>query len=146
MKTFAIIGAAGYVAQKHIKAIKDLNGVLTAVYDPIMSFCNNFDIFKQECIRHKVDYLVVCSPTNLHKEHCIFGLEAGMDVICEKPVVLYESELNDLIKLEQQTSHKIYCMHQLRYIPKNIIDAIKNATNVNLTFHALRINNWGAEN
>lgn len=108
MKNFALIGLAGYIAPRHLKAIKDTNNILVAALDksdsvgiidsffPEADFFTEFERFDRhlEMLRRKepekaVNYLSICSPNYLHDAHCRFALRIGADAICEKPVVLY---------------------------------------------------------
>ncbi|MBS1759478.1 MAG: Gfo/Idh/MocA family oxidoreductase [Bacteroidetes bacterium] len=134
MKNFVLIGAAGYIAPKHFKAIKETGNNLLAAMDPHDSvgildsyfpnadFFTEFERFDRHCEKlkrqgTKIDYVVVCSPNYLHDAHCRFGLRLGADVICEKPVVLNPWNLDALIEMEQETGKKIYPILQLRYHP-----------------------------
>ncbi len=137
MKNFALIGAAGYVAPRHMKAIKDTGNNLVAAYDPfdsvgiIDSHFPNADFFVEfeRFDRHleklkrqgiKVDYVSVCSPNYLHDAHIRFGLRHGADVICEKPVVLNPWNLDALDEIERETGHHAYNILQLRLHPSVI--------------------------
>lgn len=137
MKRFAIIGAAGYVAPRHMEAIKATGNVLVAAYDkfdsvgvldrffPSADFFIEFERFDRHLEKLKregkgIDYLVVCSPNYLHDAHCRYGLKIGADVICEKPVVLNARNVDALQLVEQQTHQKINCILQLRLHPKII--------------------------
>ena len=138
MKNFAVIGAAGYIAPRHFQAIKmtknnlavamDVNdsvGVIDS-YFPRAEFFTEFEDFskyidKLTTLGKQVDYIVVCSPNFCHVKHIEFGLERGIDVICEKPLVLCSNELETLIALEKK-SHgaKVYSILQLRLHPSII--------------------------
>ncbi len=138
MKNFAVIGAAGYIAPRHFQAIKmtknnlavamDVNdsvGVIDS-YFPKAEFFTDFEDFstyidKLTTLGKQVDYIVVCSPNFCHVKHIEFGLERGIDVICEKPLVLCSNELETLIALEKK-SHgaKVYSILQLRLHPSII--------------------------
>ena len=135
MKRFAIIGAAGYVAPKHMEAIKATGNELVAAYDkfdsvgvldryfPHADFFIEFERFDRHLEKLKregkgIDYLVVCSPNYLHDAHCRYGLKLGADIICEKPVVLNARNINGLKLVESQTGQKINCILQLRLHPK----------------------------
>jgi UDP-N-acetyl-2-amino-2-deoxyglucuronate dehydrogenase len=104
MNTFALIGAAGYIAPRHMKAIKDIGGKLVVAYDPndsvgiIDSHFPNADFFVEfeRFDRHvdklrrrgeRIDFVSICSPNYLHDAHCRFALRSGADAICEKPLV-----------------------------------------------------------
>ena len=122
---FAIIGL-GYVAPKHLKAIKDVGGELIATLDPYDSvgvldsffpgcqYFKEFESFDRFCSTAHVDYISICSPNYLHDAHCRFALRVGAHAICEKPLVLNERHLNGLLKLEEQYGKKINCIMQLR--------------------------------
>lgn len=134
MKNFALIGVAGYIAPRHLKAIKDTGNNLIAALDPfdsvgiLDSYFPNADFFTEfeRFDRHieklkrqnvKLDYLSVCSPNYLHDAHIRFGLRHGADVICEKPLVLNPWNVDALSEIESETNHKIYTILQLRYHP-----------------------------
>ena len=135
MKRFAIIGAAGYVAPKHMEAIKATGNELVAAFDkfdsvgildryfPHADFFVEFERFDRHLEKLKregkgIDYLIVCSPNYLHDSHCRFGLKLGADIICEKPVVLNARNVDALKIVEQQTNHKVNCILQLRLHPE----------------------------
>ena len=130
---FAIIGAAGYIAPRHMRAIKDLGHRLVVAYDtsdsvgiidsisPDAHFYTEFERFLDFCheaaarAEDKIDYVVVCSPNYLHRSHIAAGLRLGCDVICEKPLVPYGSDLDYLQTVEAQTGHKVWNILQLRH-------------------------------
>jgi len=138
MKRFALIGAAGYIAPRHMKAIKlSLNKVVAAVdksdsvgvldsYFPDADFFTEFERFDRhiEKLRQneetKVDYVSICSPNYLHDAHIRFALRVGADAICEKPLVLNPWNLDALKKFEEQTGRKVYTILQLRCHPSLI--------------------------
>ncbi len=137
MKNFVLIGAAGYIAPRHMKAIKETGNNLVAALDPHdavgvldqyfpdCDFFTEFERFDRHCEKLKrqgtaVDYVVVCSPNYLHDAHIRFGLRIGADVICEKPVVLNPWNLEALMEMEKETGRKVYVVHQLRYHPEII--------------------------
>ncbi len=130
-KKFALIGAAGYIAPRHMKAIKDTGHDLVAAFDPndsvgIMdsyfpqaAFFTEFERFDRhvEKLRRtgeKLDYVSICSPNYLHDAHMRFGLRSGADVICEKPIVLNPWNIDALQEIERETGHNIYTILQLR--------------------------------
>jgi UDP-N-acetyl-2-amino-2-deoxyglucuronate dehydrogenase len=134
MKNFALIGAGGYIAPRHMKAIKDTGNNLLAALDkhdsvgildsyfPQADFFTEFERFdrhleKQKRQGTKTDYVSVCSPNYLHDAHIRFGLRIGADVICEKPVVLNPWNIEALIEMEKETGQKIYTILQLRLHP-----------------------------
>ncbi|MFZ2102384.1 MAG: Gfo/Idh/MocA family oxidoreductase [Oricola sp.] len=134
MTYFALIGAAGYVAPRHMAAIKAVGGDLTVAYDPNDSvgvidshfpeahFFTEFERFDRhiDLIRRRgegIDYLSVCSPNYLHDAHCRFGLRSGANVICEKPLVLNPWNIDGLAEIEADTGKKISTILQLRLHP-----------------------------
>ena len=131
---FALIGAAGYVAPRHMKAIKATNNMLIAAYDPFDSvgvmdqyfpnaaFFVEFERFDRHLEKLKrqgqpVDYVVICSPNYLHDAHIRFGLRLGAHVICEKPIVLNPWNLAPLLEIEAEASRSVNCILQLRLHP-----------------------------
>ncbi len=145
MKNFAIIGAAGYIAPRHMRAIKDTGNNLIAAFDPndsvgiIDSYFPNADFFTEferfdrhiEKLKRKgthIDYVVVCSPNYLHDSHIRFGLRHGADVICEKPIVLNPWNIDALKEIEVETGNKIYNILQLR-LHQSIIDLKRKVEN-----------------
>lgn len=129
-KNFAIIGAAGYIAPRHLKAIKEVGGNLVAALDVADSvgvldqyfpnsefFIDEFSFYDFLMDKNPVDYLVVCSPNYLHEEHCYAGLKLNADVICEKPLTLTIESLNNLTEAESYTNKHIYTILQLRLHP-----------------------------
>ena len=125
MKSFALIGAAGYIAPRHMKAIKDTGNDLVAALDtndsvgiidsyfPQAAFFTEFERFDRHVEKlkrrnHPIDYVSICSPNYLHDAHIRFGLRHGTDVICEKPLVLNPWNLDALQEIEQETGKNIY--------------------------------------
>ncbi len=136
-KNFALIGAAGYIAPRHMRAIKDTNNNLIAAFDkndsvgiidsyfPSAAFFTEFERFdrhldKQKRIGNTADFISICSPNYLHDAHIRFGLRNQADVICEKPLVLNPWNIEALEKIEKETGKKIYNVLQLR-LHKSII-------------------------
>ena len=144
-RDFALIGAAGYVAPRHMKAIKETGNRLVAALDPNDSvgvidsyfpqagFFTEFERFDRHIDRlrrrgEKVDFVSICSPNYLHDAHCRFALRSDADAICEKPLVLNPWNLDGLAEMERDTSRKIFTILQLRHHPaiiglKQAIDA-----------------------
>jgi UDP-N-acetyl-2-amino-2-deoxyglucuronate dehydrogenase len=137
MKKFALIGAAGYIAPRHMKAIKDIGSELIAAYDPydgvgiIDSFFPNASFFTEfeRFDRHidklrrsgqKIDFVSICSPNYLHDAHIRFALKNDCDVICEKPLVLNPWNIESLIEIEKETNRKVNTILQLRLHPSII--------------------------
>ncbi len=134
-KKFALIGAAGYVAPRHMRAIKETGNELVAALDPfdsvgiIDSYFPEADFFTEpeRFDRHldklrrtgtgKVDYVSVCSPNYLHDAHIRLGLRNGAHVICEKPLVLNPWNLDGLEEIERESGKHIYNILQLRLHP-----------------------------
>jgi UDP-N-acetyl-2-amino-2-deoxyglucuronate dehydrogenase len=132
MKKFAIIGVGGYIAPRHLKAIKETGNVVVAALDkndsvgildsyfPDADFFTEFERFDRhiEKLRQekqqKIDYVSICSPNYLHDAHIRFALRVGADVICEKPVTLNPWNLDALEKIEKETGCKINPILQLR--------------------------------
>ena len=132
MKNFILIGAAGYIAPRHMKAIKETGNNLIAAYDPydgvgVMDshfpqahFFTEFERFDRhiEKIKRagtKIDYVSICSPNYLHDSHIRYGLRIGADVICEKPLVLNLWNVDALIELEEEYDNKVHTILQLRH-------------------------------
>ena len=138
-KNFALIGSAGYVAPKHMKAIKDTGNNLTAALDKSdsvgildsfsydISFFTEFERFDRhaEKLRRsdgkgKIDYVSICSPNYLHDAHIRFALRIGADAVCEKPLVLNPWNLDAIKIMEEETGKKVYNVLQLRVHPSII--------------------------
>ena len=136
-KNFAIVGVGGYIAPRHLKALRDTGNRLIAAADPkdsvgildqydfnvkffteIERFDRHLEKLRRGPIEDRLDYLTVCSPNYLHDAHCRLGLRLGADVICEKPLVINPWNLNALQDLEQETGHCIYTILQLRVHPE----------------------------
>jgi len=134
MKRFALIGAAGYIAPRHMKAIKDTGNDLVAALDPydgvgiLDSYFPNADFFTEferfdryiDMLRRKgnpIDYMTICSPNYLHDAHIRFGLRNGCIVICEKPLVINPWNLDALQEIEAENHSKVNTILQLRLHP-----------------------------
>lgn len=132
-KRFALVGAGGYIAPKHLKAIKDTGNELTVAVDrhdsvgiidsyfPDASFFTEFERFDRflEKKRHDnsneaIDYVSICSPNYLHDAHCRLALRVGADAICEKPLVVNPWNIDQLQELEQLHGRKVNAVLQLR--------------------------------
>ncbi len=137
MKRFALIGAAGYIAPRHMKAIKDTGNELVAAFDPydgvgIMDshfpdadFFTEFERFDRHIDKlrregNPIDIISICSPNYLHDAHIRFGLKSGCDVICEKPLVLNPWNVDALMEIEKETGKKAFTILQLRLHPSII--------------------------
>ena len=134
---FALIGVAGYIAVRHLQAIKETGNNLLAALDPfdsvgtIDSYFPEADFFveferfdrhidKLKRVGTRIDYVTICSPNYLHDSHIRFAMRQGADAICEKPVVLNPWNLDALAEIEKETGKKIYNILQLRLHPSII--------------------------
>ena len=165
-KNFALMGAAGFSAPRHMKAIKETNNNLLAAMDPSDSvgiidsyfpkadFFTEFERFDRHIEKLKydkkisLDYVTICSPNYLHDSHIRFSLRSGADAICEKPLVLNPWNIDKLKIIENDTGKKIYNVLQLRLHPsiislRNKILSKKNDKkyDVDLTYITSR-GNW----
>lgn len=160
MPSFALIGAAGYVAPRHMKAIAAVGGNLRVAYDPNDSvgildshfpdahFFTEFERFDRHVDKlrrrgEKIDYVSICSPNHLHDAHCRFALRSGADAICEKPLVLNPWNIDGLAEIEHDTGRRISTILQLRLHPAIVALRNKFATSnarhqVELTYIASR--------
>jgi UDP-N-acetyl-2-amino-2-deoxyglucuronate dehydrogenase len=133
---FALIGAAGYIAPRHMKAIKDTGNQLIAALDPsdsvgiIDSFFPDADFFTEfeRFDRHidklrrgnhakQASYISICSPNYLHDSHMRFALRSGADAICEKPLVLNPWNIDGLLDIENDSGRRVHTILQLRVHP-----------------------------
>jgi UDP-N-acetyl-2-amino-2-deoxyglucuronate dehydrogenase len=147
-KNFGLIGVAGYIAVRHLKAIKDTGNDLLASLDkfdsvgildsyfPKSDFFVEFERFdrhfdKLKRTGTKIDYVSICSPNYLHDSHIRFALRHQADAICEKPIVLNPWNIDALQEIERETGRKIYTVLQLRLHPKiiELREKIKNSPN-----------------
>jgi UDP-N-acetyl-2-amino-2-deoxyglucuronate dehydrogenase len=160
MTSFALIGAAGYIAPRHMKAIKAVGGDLQVAFDPNDSvgildsyfpgaeFFTQFERFDRHVdkLRRRgqpIEYVSICSPNYLHDAHVRFGLRADADVICEKPLVLNPWNLDGISDMERDTGRKVNTVLQLRLHPaivalKEKVAASNRRHSVDLTYIAPR--------
>jgi UDP-N-acetyl-2-amino-2-deoxyglucuronate dehydrogenase len=134
MKDFALIGAAGFVAVRHMRAIHETQNRLVAALDPNDSvgvldsyfpdahFFVEFERFDRHVdkLRRRgspISFVSICSPNYLHDSHIRFALRSGANVICEKPLVLNPWNIDGLVELEQETGRRVYNVLQLRLHP-----------------------------
>jgi UDP-N-acetyl-2-amino-2-deoxyglucuronate dehydrogenase len=136
VKNFALIGAAGYIAPRHMQAIKATGNALVAAYDPNDSvgvidnyfpdadFFTEFERFDRHIDKRRranngrgVDYVSICSPNYLHDSHIRFALRSDADAICEKPLVLNPWNIDGLLEIERDTGRKVSTILQLRVHP-----------------------------
>jgi UDP-N-acetyl-2-amino-2-deoxyglucuronate dehydrogenase len=158
MARFALIGAAGYIAPRHMKAIKETGNQLVAALDPndsvgiIDSYFPEADFFTEfeRFDRHvdklrrqgqKIDYVSICSPNYLHDAHIRFALRSQAHAICEKPLVLNPWNIDALAEIESETGKRLYTVLQLRLHPniRSLRDRVAAAPadhvfNVDLTY------------
>ncbi len=133
-KNFTLIGVAGYIAIRHLRAIKETGHNLMAALDrfdsvgfidnyfPNADFFVEFERFDRHIDKlrrtgNNIDYVSICSPNYLHDSHIRFALRSGADAICEKPLVLNPWNIDGLLDFERQTGKKVYNVLQLRYHP-----------------------------
>lgn len=136
MSKFALIGAAGYIAPRHMQAIKATGNALVAAYDPNDSvgvidsyfpdadFFTEFERFDRHIDKRRranggraIDYVSICSPNYLHDAHMRFALRSGADAICEKPLVLNPWNIDGLADIERDSGQRINTILQLRLHP-----------------------------
>jgi UDP-N-acetyl-2-amino-2-deoxyglucuronate dehydrogenase len=136
-KNFAIIGVGGYIAPRHLKAIRDTGNRLVAAVDSkdsvglldqfsfdvkffteIERFDRHLEKLRRASDQERVQYVTICSPNYLHDAHCRLALRVGADVICEKPLVINPWNLESLQEIEAETGHKVNTILQLRVHPE----------------------------
>jgi UDP-N-acetyl-2-amino-2-deoxyglucuronate dehydrogenase len=154
---FALIGTAGYIARRHLQAIKAVGGTLKAALDPNdsvgiidsyfpdASFFTEYERFDRHIDKlrrrgTRIDYISICSPNYLHDAHCRFAMRSDADVICEKPLVLNPWNIDGLTEIEAETGRKISAILQLRLHPaiislkQRIAASSQNEFAVDLTY------------
>ena len=165
MKKFALIGAAGYIAPRHLQAIRDTGNTLIAALDrsdtvgildsyfPEADFFTEFERFDRHLDKlkrqgNKIDFVSICSPNYLHDSHIRFALRHGADAICEKPLVLNPWNVDALSEIEKETGKKVFTILQLRHHPSiiSLREKVKSGPvdkkyDVNLTYMTSR-GNW----
>src|SRR6056297_3474213 len=165
MKRFALVGAAGYIAPRHMKAIKDTDNDLVAAMDvndsvgildshfPEAQFFTEFERFdafveSERRAGRGLDYVSIASPNYLHDAHMRFALRSGSDAICEKPLVLNPEDIEVLTEVERATGQRIHTVLQLRLHPAilNLRDRVASTSKdlkaeVDLTYITSR-GNW----
>ena len=134
MKKFALVGAAGYIAPRHMKAIRDTGNELVAAMDlsdsvgvidshfPDAQFFTDFELFDAYINAEKragrgLDFISIASPNFLHSAHMQWALRSGSDAICEKPLVLLPEQIDELKAVEAETGRTIHTILQLRLHP-----------------------------
>ncbi len=152
MKNFSIIGAAGYIAPRHLNAIKETKNRLVAALDPSDSvgiidsyfpnarffteyerYDRHIDKLRRQNSKDAIQYVSICSPNYLHDAHIRFAFRSGADAICEKPVVLNPWNLDGLQEIEEATGRRVFSILQLRLHPSivGLREKIEVATNQN---------------
>ncbi|MBL8089169.1 MAG: Gfo/Idh/MocA family oxidoreductase [Anaerolineales bacterium] len=147
-KNFAIIGVGGYIAPRHLQAIQDTGNRLLAAVDPkdsvgildkysydvkffteIERFDRHLEKLRRGAESERIHFVSICSPNYLHDAHCRLALRVGADVICEKPLVINPWNFDALEELENETSHRIYTVLQLRVHPEliKLKESLQNA-------------------
>ncbi|WP_292068070.1 Gfo/Idh/MocA family protein [Brevundimonas sp. UBA7664] len=145
MQNFALIGAGGYIAPRHMTAIKEVGGKLVAALDPNDSvgvldshfpeadffteferFDRHIDLLRRRGDDDRIHFVSICSPNYLHDSHMRFALRAGADAICEKPLVLNPWNLDGLAEVERDTGRRISTILQLRLHPA--VQALRERT------------------
>jgi len=136
LSNFAITGVGGYIAPRHLQAIRDTGNRLVAALDPhdavgildryfddvayfreFERFDRHLDKLRRGNAKDHIKYVSICSPNYLHDAHIRFALRMNADAICEKPLVLNPWNLDALAELEQETGHRVYSVLQLRLHP-----------------------------
>ncbi len=162
VKNFALTGVAGFVAPRHLNAIRDTGNRLVAAVDPkdsvgvldqysfdvrffteIERFDRHLEKLRRGAEENRVHFVSICSPNYLHDAHCRLALRVGADVICEKPLVINPWNLPPLRELEEETGRRIYTVLQLRVHPRLIelrekLRADKRQRDVLLTYVTAR--------
>src|ERR1043166_4607401 len=132
MKNFALIGVAGFIAPRHLKAIKETKNNLVAALDkfdqvgvidsffPTADFFTEFERFDRHLDKLKrngttIDYVSICTPNYLHDSHIRFALRHSANAICEKPLVLNPWNVDALAEIEKETGQKVNTILQLRH-------------------------------
>lgn len=153
MKNFALIGAAGYIAPRHMKAIKETGNTLVAALDkydgigimdshfPQAAFFTEFERFDRFVDKFhrenekRIEYMAITTPNYLHDSHIRFALKSGAHAICEKPLVLTPHNIDQLKVIEEETGKKVYNILQLRLhdsiiaLKNKIVEELKNNPN-----------------
>ena len=164
MKRFALIGAAGYIAEKHMRAIRETGNVLVCASDkfdvmgridsyfPDAVFFleqENLDQYMDDLRRegNAIDFVSICTPNYMHPSHIRSALRSGAHAICEKPLVIYPRDMHIINNIEAETGKKVYTVLQLRYHPtilklkKEIEEAGHKNYDIDLTYITTR-GNW----
>lgn len=134
MKRFALIGAAGYIAERHMRAIKETGNTLICASDrfDVMGRIDSYFPDAEFFLEHEnldkymddlymqgnpIDYVTICTPNYMHPSHIRFALRNGADAICEKPLVIYPEDMHIIKDIEAETGKRVFTVLQLRYHP-----------------------------
>jgi UDP-N-acetyl-2-amino-2-deoxyglucuronate dehydrogenase len=158
VKNFAITGVAGFVAPRHLEAIRATGNRLVAAVDPhdsvgildryafdvrffteIERFDRHLEKLRRGPQEHRLDYLSICSPNYLHDAHIRLALRSGADAICEKPLVINPWNLDALQELERETGRRVNTVLQLRLHPQLIALRDKLASEASSVEHDVRL-------
>lgn len=132
MKRFALIGAAGYIAERHMRAIKETGNTLICASDrfDVMGRIDSYFPDAEFFLEHEnldkymddlsmqgnpIDYVTICTPNYMHPSHIRFALRNGADAICEKPLVIYPEDMHIIKDIESETGKRVFTVLQLRY-------------------------------
>ena len=134
MKKFALIGAAGYIAERHMRAIKETGNILVCASDryDVMGRMDSYFPDSEFFLEHEnldkymddlrlagnpIDYVSICTPNYMHPSHIRFALRNGAHAICEKPMVIHPEEMRVIKAIEQETGKRVFTVLQLRHHP-----------------------------
>lgn len=155
MKNFAVIGVGGYIAPRHLEAIKVTGNRMVAAFDtkdsvgildryfPDCKFFTDFERFESfveslKGTKDQLDYVAICSPNYLHASHIKFALRHGAHAICEKPLVLHEKDIDELAAYEKKFDKKVFTVLQLR-VHEAIINLKARIDKVNKSDHKVEL-------
>ena len=155
MKKFAIIGVSGFVSERHLIAIKETGNTVELAYDikknlnllnkyfPKCTFSSNLKEFDKLILQKKIKYLSICSPNHLHLKHILIGIKNNLKVICEKPLVINDSQIKKILELSNSEKNKINSILQLRCHPslikiKKKLEKNNKKNKVKLTYYSER--------
>jgi len=126
---FGLLGAAGYIAERHMRAIRDVGGEIVAAYDPCdsvgildsyfdeCSFATKSGEFWKACQDRGADWISICTPNYIHSLQAMEAMQAGYNVICEKPLCIREECLDSIASIEDHTGKRTFAIQQLRLHP-----------------------------
>ena len=161
MKRFALIGAAGYIAERHMKAIKETGNMLVCASDKfdVMGRIDSYFPEAEFFLEHEnldkymddlkmqgtpIDYVSICTPNYMHPSHIRFALRNGADAICEKPMVIFPEDMHIIQDIEKETGKRVFTVLQLRHHPailamkQKIAQSEKKVFDVDLSYITTR--------